>query len=416
MIEFGKLNWRLIGLWLLLAVSGLFAIYSATRGPVSEFLPSFIVNNFQRQLVWVGASAVMILLIQFISPRTFQGASYLFYGLGVTLMILTLFAGVEINGSKSWIRIGPVNVQAGLITLPATILAVSNYLTRKRNITAEDLRTAITALSFFLVPVLLLLLQNETGLALVFLLLIPVMLFWSGLPSAITLLIISPGIIGYFSILGWWLGLVAAIMIAATTFVLQRRLWISVSALVFGLLIIGGLEFAFQQVLQPHQIARIQSFANPSLDPQGSGWNILQAKTAIGSGGLTGKGFMEGTQTQLRFLPEQWTDFIYCVVAEEFGFLGAGGLILLFTLLFFTMLTMAGSHKNPFAQLVMIGFTFLLFIQFLINIGSATSLIPIIGIPLPFISYGGAAFLTNSMMIAICLNFDLYKRTFSIYS
>jgi len=416
MIEFGKLNWRLIGIWVLLSAAGLTAIYSATRGPVSEFLPGFIVNNFNRQLVWVGASALMIIIVQFISPRTFQGAAYIFYGFGVVLMILTLFAGVEINGSKSWIRVGPVNVQAGLLTLPATILAVSNYLTRKRNITSEDIRTALTALAFFLVPVLLLLLQNETGLALVFLLLIPVMLFWSGLPSGITLLIISPGIIGYFSILDWRLGLTSAILIAGITFVLQRRMWISLSALVLGLVIIGGLEFAFQQVLQPHQIARIQSFANPSLDPQGCGWNILQAKTAIGSGGLTGKGFMEGTQTQLRFLPEQWTDFIYCVVAEEFGFLGAGGLILLFTLLFITLLNMVGSHKNPFAQLVMVGFTFLLFIQFIINIGSATSLIPIIGIPLPFISYGGAAFLINSLMIAVCLNFDLYKRSFSIYS
>lgn len=416
MIEFSKLNWKLIALWMLLSAAGLTAIYSATRGPVSEFLPGFIVSNFNRQLLWVGFSALLILLLQFASPRTFQGAAYIFYGFGVFLMVLALFFGVEINGSKSWIRVGPVNVQAGLLTLPATILAVSNYLTRKRDITAENLNTALTALAFFVIPILLLILQNETGLSLIYLLLIPVILFWSGLPSAITLLIISPGIVGYFTVLGWGYGVTAVFIITAVTFILKRRMWISASALIMGLIIIGGMELAFQQILQPHQIARIQSFANPSLDPQGSGWNILQAKTAIGSGGFSGKGFMEGTQTQLRFLPEQWTDFIYCVVAEEFGFLGAGSLLLLFTLLFLTLLGMAGSHKNPFAQLVIVGFTFLLFVQFIINIGSATSLIPIIGIPLPFISYGGAAFLINSLMIGICLNFDLHKRSFSIYS
>src|SRR5690606_24685134 len=150
-------------------------------------------------------------------------------------------------------------------------------------------------------------------------------------------------------------------------------------------------------------------------DPQGAGWNIMQATTAIGSGGLTGKGFMEGTQTQLRFLPEQWTDFIFCVVGEEFGFVGAGLIMTLYLLLFLMLIHMAGSHKHPFAQLVMVSVAAVFFIHFGINIASATAIMPVIGLPLPFVSYGGSAFLTNSILLGICLNMDLYKRSFSIY-
>ncbi|HBQ61703.1 MAG TPA: rod shape-determining protein RodA, partial [Balneolaceae bacterium] len=140
-----------------------------------------------------------------------------------------------------------------------------------------------------------------------------------------------------------------------------------------------------------------------------------QAKTAIGSGGLTGKGFLEGTQTQLKFLPEQWTDFIFCVIGEEFGFIGTSIVILAFLFLFVRLLNMAGNHKHPFAQLVIVSVTAIFFTHFFINVGSASALLPVIGLPLPFISYGGSAFIVNTIMLGICLNMDFYKREFSIY-
>jgi rod shape determining protein RodA len=163
-------------------------------------------------------------------------------------------------------------------------------------------------------------------------------------------------------------------------------------------------------------VGRILAFLDPSFDPRGAGWNVIQATTAIGSGGLSGKGFMEGTQTQLRFLPEQWTDFIFCVIGEEFGFIGAGIVIVTFVLLLVTLLNSTSSQKYPFAQLVIVGVTGVFFVHFTVNVGMASALLPVIGIPLPFISYGGSAFLTNTIMLAICLNLDLHKRAFSIYN
>lgn len=415
MIDSRDFSWSVVFIWIALSIVGLVAIYSATQGPVSQFLPSYIQDNFFRQLLWVGISIVVLIAVQFTSPRTFQGVSYLFYFVCILLMIITVFFGVEVSGSRSWLRIGPINLQVGEITKVATILAVANYLTSRRNISVENFKTAFTALGFFIAPVILLLLQNEAGIAIVFLALLPVMLFWSGLPYGISLLMISPALIGYFTVINWYWGVTATILITIAIFFLQKRTWLSFSSFVLGIVIIIGTEVALNQVLQPYQRARVEAFVNPTLDPQGAGWNMLQAKTAIGSGGLFGKGFMEGTQTQLRFLPEQWTDFVFCVIGEEFGFVGSALVLLLFIALLLRLLHLAGTHKHPFAQLVIVSVTFVYFIHFVINIGSAIAVLPVIGIPLPFISYGGAAFLTNTLMLAICLNLDLYKRSFSIY-
>jgi rod shape determining protein RodA len=413
---FKELNWPVVFIWIALTAFGLVSIYSATQGPVSDFLPSYIQENFSRQLLWVAISIVIMAAVQFISPRTFQGISYFLYGFTTILMLFTVFFGVEVSGSRSWLNLGFVNIQVGELMKLATILAVANYLTSRRDITAENLKTAFVALLFFTLPVILLILQNEAGIAVIFIALLPFMLFWSGLPHGITLLMISPAIIAYFTVIDWRFGIVAAVIITFGIFFIQRRNWLTASSLVVGLMTVIGTEVALHQVLQPHQTARIEAFVNPALDPQGTGWNILQATTAIGSGGLTGKGFMEGTQTQLRFLPEQWTDFIFCVVGEEFGFIGTGTIMILFLLLFLFLINMASTHKHPFAQLVIVSAAAVFFIHFSINIASATAIMPVIGLPLPFVSYGGSAFLTNSLLLAICLNFDFYKRSFSIYS
>lgn len=410
-----KLNWPLIFTWIGLTVIGLFAIYSATQGPVSEFLPESIQDNFTKHLIWIALSVLILIGIQFVDPRIFQDASYLLYAFGIILMILTLMFGIEVNGAKSWIAAGPIRFQTSELMKIVTILAVANYLTSRRNISAENLRHALIAVFLILLPTALVLLQNDTGTALVFLSLIPFILFWSGLPYGISLFMISPAIIGYLSIIEWFWGIVAVIIITVVIFFIQKRNWLSFATLFLGIVIVIGMQVALTEVLQPHQRARIEAFTNPSFDPQGAGWNVIQAKTAIGSGGLYGKGFMEGTQTQLRFLPEQWTDFIYCVIGEEFGFMGAMAVVVLFLFLILNLLNIAGNHKHPFAQLVIVGVTAIYFVHFFINVGSATALLPVIGLPLPFISYGGSAFLTNTLMLAICLNFDFYKRQFSTF-
>jgi rod shape determining protein RodA len=415
MISVKDFSWSVLLLWAMIATIGLIAIYSATLGPVSQFLPTYIQDNFSRQLMWISISLVGLISIQFISPRTFQGLSYIVYGLCLILAVITLFVGVEVSGSRSWLSIFGFRLQVSEFMKLATILAVASYLTHRRDMSVGNLKTALTTVMMIIVPVIVILLQNDTGTAIILVTLIPVVLFWSGLPYGISLLIVSPAIIGYFTVIGLPYGIISAVILTIAIFFLQRTRWLNISALVLGIVVVIGTEVGLQQILQPHQRARIEAFVNPSLDPQGAGWNVLQAKTAIGSGGFSGKGFMEGTQTQLRFLPEQWTDFVYCVVGEEFGFMGSSLLLILYGLLFLKLLSMAGAHKHPFAQLVMVCVTFIYFAHFLVNIGSATAMLPIMGVPLPFVSYGGSAFLANTIMLAICLNMDMNKRSFSIY-
>jgi rod shape determining protein RodA len=189
-------SWSLVFFWLGLIAIGLVAIFSATQGPVAEFLPAYIQVNFQKQLISFGIAIVVIIGMQYIAPRNIIEGSYIFYGLGLILMILTLIFGREVNGAKSWLAIGPFSFQVSELMKVATIVAVANYLTSQRNISAENLRHALVVVALITVPALLVVLQNDTGTALIFFALIPVMLFWSGLPYGVSLFIISPG--------DWW--------------------------------------------------------------------------------------------------------------------------------------------------------------------------------------------------------------------
>lgn len=410
------LEWVVIGVWLALASIGLIAIYSATQGPGSEFLPIGIQGNFFKQSIFVMLSIVMLAVIQFMQPRLFQSASYAFYLFCLALTLLTIFVGVEINGARSWIRFAGINLQVSELTKFATVLAVSAFLSGQRDILGERVGPAIVAVVMILVPALIIFMQNDTGTALVLIGLIPIMLFWSGIPYGIALLMISPAIIGYFSIIEWYYGVIAAIIFTVLIFMVQRRAWLTFTSGIMGLGIVSSVQIVLFRVLQPHQRARIEVFTNPDSDPLGAGWNVLQARTAIGSGGIMGKGFLEGTQTQLRFIPEQWTDFIFTVIGEEFGFIGTSIVVILFAVLLLRLLTLAGMHKHPFAQMVTVGVVGIILIHMIINLGSALGLLPVIGIPLPFVSYGGSSFLVNTFMIAVCLNMWHHHRELSIYA
>lgn len=415
MFNLKDIKWSLVLLWASLTVIGLIAIYSATQGPVSQFLPASIQQNFDKQLIFVAISVGVIFLVQFISPRIFEDGAYLFYGLTLLLMVITLMIGVEVNGAKSWLRIGGINFQISELMKVTTLLAAANYLTSQRNVSAGNLQHSLAVTGLFIIPIALLLLQNDTGTALIFAAVLPVMLFWSGLPNTLTLLLVLIALVGYTTLFSITAGITTLSILLLLFYFFQRErrmVWIG---LIVGIVVMTGVEVGTEQVLKPHQKARIEAFINPESDPQGAGWNVLQAKTAIGSGGLTGKGFLQGTQTQLRFLPEQWTDFIFCVIGEEFGFVGSGLVVTLFLLLFLNLISMSTTHNHPFAQLVMVGILSVFFFHFVINIGSAMGLLPVIGIPLPFVSYGGSSFLANSLLIAIVLNLHLYERSFSIY-
>jgi len=410
------LEWAIIGIWVALAAIGLVAIYSATQGPGSEFLPIGIQGNFFKQSIFVAISVVMLAVVQFMQPRIFQSGSYAFYLFCLVLTLATIFIGVEINGARSWIRIGGINLQVSELTKFATVMAVSAFLSGQRDILGERIGPALVAVILIIIPAGIIFLQNDTGTALVLIGLIPIMLFWSGIPYGIALLMISPAVIGYFSIIQWYYGLFAAVVFVGLIFFVQRRAWLTITSAALGVAIVSSVQIVLFRILQPHQRARIEVFTNPESDPLGAGWNVLQARTAIGSGGFTGKGFLEGTQTQLRFIPEQWTDFIFTVIGEEFGFIGGALVIILFTVLLFRLLTLAGMHKHPFAQMVTVGVVGIILIHLVINLGSALGLLPVIGIPLPFISYGGSSFLVNTFMLAVCLNMWHHHRELSIYA
>lgn len=298
----------------------------------------------------------------------------------------------------------------------ASVMAVSSFLSGQREVLGERIGPALVAVVMLVLPAGVILLQNDTGTALVLLGLIPIMLFWSGIPYGIAILIISPAVVGYFSIIAWYWGVVAALLLTALIHFVQRRKLLTLINAVAGVAIISSVQILLYQVLQPHQRARIEVFTNPEADPLGAGWNVLQARTAIGSGGIFGKGFLEGTQTQLRFIPEQWTDFIFTVIGEEWGFIGAGLLVLLFGALLLRLLTIAGMHKHPYAQMVTVGVVGIYMIHIIVNLGSAMGLLPVIGIPLPFVSYGGSSFLVNTLMLSVCLNMWHHHRELSIYA
>ena len=411
-----EFDWLTVIIWMTITAFGLVGIYSATLGPVSEFLPAHIQENFIKQVTWVAISILVVIIIQFTSPRSFQQLSYLIYFIALLLTASTIFIGIEVNGAKSWLDFGGIRFQTSEVMKIATILAVANYLTSRRNIEAVNLKSAVIATTMILLPVIIIVLQNDTGSALLFLPLIPVMLFLSGLPYGVALMMIAPAIIVYLSIISWQYGVAATLFFTLVIYLIQKRPWMGVTSLLSGLLIVVAVNVMLTEVLQPHQQNRIEAFVNPFQDPQGAGWNIIQAKTAISSGGIYGKGFMQGTQTQLRFLPEQWTDFIFCVIAEDFGLVGGSLAILALLLLLMRLLSNAVGMKTPFAQLVIVGIVTILFTHILVNLGSVMGIIPVIGVPLPFMSYGGSSYLASSIMLGVALNLYFRQREMSPFA
>ncbi|MEX2397195.1 MAG: FtsW/RodA/SpoVE family cell cycle protein, partial [Balneolales bacterium] len=272
-----QFDWPLLICYLLLSIIGLTAIYSATQGPVAEFLPTYIQGNFRNQLSWVFLSIILLIAIQFTAPSTFQQVSYLFYAVCLIIAILTIFIGAEAGGARGWFVIGGLRIQISEMMKLATVLAVANYLTSRRNVSAEKFRPALTVVLLMLIPAVVITLQNDTGTALVIIALIPVMLFWSGLPHGISLFMISPALVGYFTILNWKWGIITAIILSFVLFLVHRRPGLPLSSFVVGLLIVIGVQVALFQVLQPHQQNRIEAFVNPNIDPQGAGWNVIQA-------------------------------------------------------------------------------------------------------------------------------------------
>jgi rod shape determining protein RodA len=267
------------------------------------------------------------------------------------------------------------------------------------------------ALAVGFIPVVLILMEPDMGTALVFIVLILTMIFWKGISLFGLFVVLSPGFVAISSLFGTYYLFGALIIVLAALFFFKKDIFFSGSIMALN---IGAGFFTdyVYKALSPHQQRRIQSFIDPSADPLGAGYNAIQAKVAIGSGGLFGKGFLHGNQTQLQFIPEQWTDFIFCVVGEEFGFFGAIIVMILFLIIFLRIFRVASIAKDEFLSLTLIGILSVFIIHFIINIGMTTGIMPVIGIPLPFVSYGGSSLLVNMFMLGIVGNIYRTRKNY----
>ncbi len=391
-----KFDFTLFGAVLLLSVFGLIAIYSST------FNNPAVQGNFQKQLTWLIVSLFVFIVIYFLPPRLFRILALPTYILALILLAFVIVAGRKIYGAQSWLMLGPFGFQPSEFSKLAVILMLAYFLSRE-NTEINSVKDILLSLLIGFVPVLLIMLQPDLGTAIVFGAITIVMIFWAGIDLFGLFVVLSPGVVIFASLFGVPAFILSLVAVLLALFYFKRNLFISAS--VFVLNIASGFFFNYIfNLLKPHQQMRIKTFINPSADPLGYGYNALQAKVAIGSGGLLGKGLLHGNQTQLRFIPEQWTDFIFCVIGEELGFIGAIIVVFLFFLIFYKLIRLASSSKNKFNGLVIIGILTTLFVHFVINIGMNIGISPVIGIPLPFVSYGGSSLLINMIAIGIVLS------------
>lgn len=388
---------------LLLVLIGFASIYSAT-------VDSQSVAFFYRQMMFAVTGLLLMLVIALLPFRTLQLLSYPLYGLSVMMLMLILVMGKVVAGSKSWLGVGGFGLQPSELVKVTTILALASFLSQ-RTVSLRRVKDVAITFGLVLFPVVLILLQPDMGTAIIYVLMLLLVLYWAGASNFLMLSLIVPGIAAIASLFGT----TAFVMVIAATLLIllllrENRL---LSAIIFSLTVLVGasVQFIFGR-LAPHQQKRILTFLNPDADPLGAGYNVIQSKIAIGSGGILGKGYLQGTQTQLNFLPAQWTDFIYCVPSEEFGFLGAFLILSLLTLVLFRGVQIASTVKSRYASIVAIGVTSTLAVHTIINIGMAMGMMPVIGVPLPFLSYGGSNLITNMIMAGLLLNLYANRKEY----
>jgi len=384
---------------------GLLAIYSSTVNN------TFAQENFQRQIVW-GVVAFMIFFITYSLPTNiFKSLAVPGYLVSLLLLLAVLVIGRQISGSKSWLVIGSIGFQPSEIAKIATIMAIAAYLSRN-NSNIDSFKDILITLGIGVTPILLILMEPDMGTSIVFMGVILMMFFWKGISSFSLFVVLSPAFVAVAAIFGTIYFIVALVLVIVLLVTFKRDLFFSASIFAIGLSSGFFADYVYR-ALSPHQQKRIQSFLDPNADPLGSGYNTIQAKVAIGSGGLTGKGFLAGNQTQLQFIPEQWTDFAFCVIGEEFGFIGSIFVISIFLILFLRILKLTHNTKDEFLSLVSIGILSVYLVHFIINLGMVVGILPVIGIPLPFISYGGSSLLVNMFMLGILANLYRTRKNYT---
>ena len=406
---FNNLDWPTVLIWLVLMTMGWLNIFAAVYDPLDHLSIFDLGINSGKQLLWIGTSIILAIFVLAIDYKFYDSAAYLIYGAVMALLVVVLAVGKTVAGSKSWLGIGSFGIQPSEFAKLATALALAKYISNP-SIRLDNLREVANAGGILALPAVLILLQNDTGSTLVFSAFV-IVLYREGLPGIIPmagLLVVALFILTllvpqlYLLILFAFLAVGIWFMIPHTV----RNTGLVIGGLVFSVAVVSGVDFFVKDVLQPHQQDRIQALINPEADPLGFGWNVTQSKIAIGSGGFLGKGFLEGTQTKFDFVPEQSTDFIFCTIGEEHGWVGSLVVVGLFVLLLFRILDISERQKTRFGRIYGYGVASILFFHMLVNIGMTIGLFPVIGIPLPFFSYGGSSLWSFTILLFILLRID----------
>lgn len=403
----------IISIYIILSIIGLISIYSASYQDGINFFSLSFKYIHVKQFVWILTGLLLFVLIIYSNPHLFSNAAEIFYGVILVLLFLVLVIGAVVGGNRAWLDIGNgIRLQPSEFAKYTTALLISKIWSdpdAKRNIN----KTMRNVLIVIAIPMLLIFLQKDIGTMLIFFAFI-LALYREGLPSYVIF-------IGFWFILVFILSflikqfiflliLTAITLIFIFIFRKKRKVIIRfVEIYVISIILIVGVNY-FYKMLMPHHQERIEVMLGLKDDPKGASWNLRQSMIAIGSGGLTGKGFLEGSQTQMKFVPEQTTDFIFCAIGEEWGFIGALVVLSLYLILLLRILKLAERQRSIFSRVYGYSVASLLFLHIFINIGMTVGLVPVIGIPLPFISYGGSSYWAFTLLLATFVNLDMYHN------
>ncbi len=408
-----NIDWLTLLLYFVCVTMGWLNVYAAVYSPEDHTSLFDMTTNAGKQMMWIGTTVILIICILVVNHTFFDTFAFVFYGVMILMLILVLFAGTNINGSRSWFKFGSaLSLQPAEFAKVATALALAKYLDVP-GINLSKRKDLMYIGGIIVLPCILILASNETGSTLVFASFV-IMLYREGLPGWIPAVGITAAALFVLALifpkLYIFIGIVALLVLIILLMPRYNRTITNFLAMgLVGIVMMGyvtGVDFFVNNVLQKHQRNRIKVLVDPKIDPLGVGWNVTQAKIAIGSGRLQGKGFLEGTQTKFDFVPEQSTDFIFCTIGEEHGFIGAVVVIALFIGLITRIVILAEKQRSKFARVYGYCVAGIIFFHVMINIGMTIGLMPVIGIPLPFFSYGGSSLWSFSILLFIFLKLD----------
>jgi len=408
---FANIDLVTVSLYVLLIIFGWLNIYASQYNDDLNFTLDFT-TRYGKQLFFILFSSLVAFIILIIDWKFFYSLSYIFYAAIIILLISVLIIGSVTSGATSWFEIGGLKFQPSEFAKFTTALALAKFF-NMQHIKNLNLKTKILSYLIIAIPFLLIILQNDTGTALVYCSFILV-LYREGLSTNILIFLLIIAILFTLTLLidKIILGSIFTIITLVFSFIFRKNkkdLFTILIGWCISLLFILSVNYIFNEVLSPHQSKRINVLLGKEFDPYGAGYNLIQSKIAIGSGGFAGKGYLKGTQTRFDFVPEQSTDFIFCTIGEEWGFVGSAGFVFLFMGMILRLVFLAERQRSNYSRIYGYSVACILFAHFVINIGMTIGLLPVIGIPLPFISYGGSSLLGFTILLFIFLNLDSYR-------